>query len=347
MSKGSIFLIGPGFIGGEILSNLLNEGYSKITVLVRRESAAASFHQLGITTTLGTLEDSAVIQTQTALHDIVIHSATADHLPSVQAVLAGIAERAKNGFNTIYIRTSGASLLGDTAAGEYGSDTIYDDENPAMIDALPETADHRLMDLAIVNARARLGDKAKVAIMIPPLIYGVSNRDRRLSIQLPTIVRYSLKHGYAGQIGKGLSVWNQVHVADLARGYMTLLHWMKQTNANDVNNNPYWFCENGEELSWGECSAEIERALYHAGRIGGPEPKTVAPENYGDLFGENSRSVLGSNSRSRANRLRSLGWQPREKRTLESLVEDEIPILLKETGEWQGYKPEIASRGSR
>lgn len=347
MSKGSVFLIGPGFIGGEILSNLLKDGYTKITVLIRRESAAASFHQLGITTTLGTLEDSVTIQKQTALHDIVIHSATADHLPSVQAVLAGIYDRAADGLNTIYIHTSGASLLSDTAAGEHGSDVIYDDQNPAMIDALPETADHRLIDLAIVNAKAKLGDKAKLAIMIPPLIYGVSSWDKRLSIQLPTIVKYSLKHGYAGQIGKGLSVWNQIHVADLARGYITLLHWMEQTGTDDVNTNPYWFCENGEELPWGVFSAEIGRSLYQAGRIKDPEPKTIPPENYGDLFGEGSGSVLGSNSRSRANRLRGLGWQSREKKTLQSLLEDEIPILLKETGEWQGYLHEIASRGSK
>lgn len=107
------------------------------------------------------------------------------------------------------------------------------------------------------------------------------------------------------------------------------------------------YIENGEELPWGVCSAEIGRALYHAGRVKDPEPKTIPPEYYGDLFGEGSGSVLGSNSRSRANRLRGLGWQPREKKTLQSLVGDEIPILLKETGEWQGYLHEIASRGSK
>lgn len=333
MAKGNVFLIGPGFIGGEILSNLLNEGYINITALIRRESAAASFHKLGVNTVLGTLEDSATIQKQTSLHEIVIHSATADHLPSVQAVLAGIADRAAAGLSTIYIHTSGANLLSDSAAGEHGSDTIYDDENPAMIDALPDSADHRLIDLAILKAKASLADKAKFAIMIPPLIYGVSTRDRRLSIQLPTIVRYSLKHGYAGQIGKGVSVWHQVHVADLARGYMTVLHWMERTSANDVNSNPYWFCENGEELSWGQCSAQIGRTLHQAGRIKNPEPKTIPPENYGELFGDGSSTVIGSNSRCRANRLRRLGWEPREKKTLESLVEDEIPILLSETGE--------------
>lgn len=114
-----------------------------------------------------------------------------------------------------------------------------------------------------------------MAVIIPPIIYGLNTREKRLSIQLPTIVRYSLKHGYAGQVGKGLSVWGQVHVKDLARGYMTLLHWMEITPVPQVAENPYVFCENGQELSWGECSAEIGRILQKAGRINEAEPKTI------------------------------------------------------------------------
>jgi hypothetical protein len=39
---------------------------------------------------------------------------------------------------------------------------------------------------------------------------------------------------------------------------------------------------------------------------------------------------LGSNSRSRANRLRKLGWEAKEKLTLASLVQDEIPLILEQ-----------------
>ncbi|KAJ6099685.1 hypothetical protein N7467_001220 [Penicillium canescens] len=337
----SVFLIGPGFIGGEILDLLLQENYN-ITTLVRRQSAVADFDKLGVKTVIGTLDDDTITK-QVAVSDIVFHTATADHLPSVQAVLEGIRERENQGLETIYIHTSGASLLADTAAGNYKSDVIFDDENPAQIDALPDSAPHRLIDLAIVRARKELAKHSKMAIMIPPIIYGINSREKRTSIQLPTIVRYSLKHGYAGQVGKGLSVWNQVHVKDLARGYMTLLHWMETTSASEVVQNPYFFCENGQELSWGECSAEVGRILKDAGRLDDAEPKTIPPENYNDIFAEYTEIVGGSNSRNRANRLRKLGWKPSEKNTFASLAEDEIPTIMKETGGFSGYAKPVAS----
>ncbi|KAJ5464016.1 hypothetical protein N7475_007151 [Penicillium sp. IBT 31633x] len=337
----SVFLIGPGFIGGEILDHLINEKYD-VTTLVRRQSAIADFEKLGVKTVIGTLDDEIVAE-QAAISDIIIHTATADHLPSVQAVINGIKQREQQGLETIYIHTSGASLLADDAEGNYRSDVVFNDENPAQIDALPDTAPHRSIDLAIVRARKELSKHTKMAMMIPPVIYGVNTREKRLSIQLPTIVRYSLKHGYAAQVGKGVSVWNQVHVKDLARGYMTLLHWMEKAPVSQVTENPYFFCENGQELSWGECAAEIGRILKKAGRINETEPKTVPVGNYNDLFAGFTAVVAGSNSRNRANRLRALGWAPSEKRTFASLAEDEIPIILKETGDFNGYAKPVAS----
>jgi hypothetical protein len=50
------------------------------------------------------------------------------------------------------------------------------------------------------------------------------------------------------------------------------------------------------------------------------------------------------NSRSRAVRLRELGWKPQEKGWKESLIEDELPLLLKEDhSSYQGYAGAVAS----
>lgn len=339
---GSVFLIGPGFIGGEVVDLLLTTNYN-VTTLVRRESAVADFAKIGVKTVVGTLDDASVIKNQVAISDIIFHTATADHLPSVEAILDGVRQRAQMGLKTIYIHNSGASLVADTSAGDYKSDTVFDDENPSQIDSLPDSAPHRLIDLAIVRARQELAAHAKMAIMIPPVIYGVTTREKRLSIQLPTLARYSIKHGYAGQIGKGLSVWNQIHVKDLARGYMVLLHWMESAPIEEVAQNPYFFCENGQELSWGECAAEIGRILKKERKIDQSTPKTIPEENYGDLFGGFSGIVAGSNARNRANRLRKFGWAPLEKDTFASLVEDELPLILQETGEFNGYASVVAS----
>jgi nucleoside-diphosphate-sugar epimerase len=337
-----VFLIGPGFIGGQVLDILLEEGYD-VTTMVRRDAAAELMQKVGARTVLGTLEDKEIISQNVSQSDIVLHCATADHQPSVEAVLNGITKRAESGKSTIFIHTSGASLLGDNSAGDYKCDTVYQDDKPQQIDALPDSAPHRLIDLTIVKARERLGNKAKLAIMIPPLVYGVTTREKRLSIQLPTLARFALKNGFAGYVGKGLSVWSQVHVADLARGYVAIMHWLEGNTCDDIFTNPYFFCENGEEYSWGECAVEIGKALHEAGRLESPQAKMITEDLYGDVFAAYTPIVAGSNSRNRSNRLRQLGWQPRERTTLRSLHDDEIPMLLKETGEFNGYGAPVAS----
>ncbi|KAJ2548067.1 hypothetical protein EV175_004972, partial [Coemansia sp. RSA 1933] len=307
----------------------------EVTTLIRKESAAAALNKRGIKTIIGTLTDKPLIQQHVAASDIVIHTANADHLPSVEAVFDGIDQRAKENKHTIYIHTSGTGLLSDNNNNAFEGKIIFSDEEPDTIDALPDNAPHRPVDLTILRRRRALGNKAQVAIIIPPLIYGVSHPANRLSIQLPCLVRYALKHGYAGHIGEGRSVWSQIHVKDLARGYIALLHSLENSNvasADDALPNPYWFCENGHELSWGTCASEIGRVLHQLGCIEDPTPRTIPPDNFGDLYGDHSSMALGSNSRSRADRLRKLGWEAKEKQTLASLAEDEIPIILKEIG---------------
>ncbi|CAJ0551438.1 Ff.00g113680.m01.CDS01 [Fusarium sp. VM40] len=332
-TKGSVLLIGPGFIGLQILGELIAEGYP-VTTLVRREEARANLEKLGSKTILGSLDDSEVIRNATADADIVIHTATADHLPSAAAILDGIQDRAKAGKTSIYIHTSGCSAITDGGNGDYESQMIYQDDKPETIDSIADDAPHRSVDLAIVKARTELGAKAKISIILPPVIYG-KGKDNRLSIQITTMARFAVKHGYAGYVGGGNAVWGQIHVADLARGYMTILHYMESTSGDKVLENPYFFVENGDESSWMECAEKIGQALKDMGQI----PTSL----YNDLFGEWSLAVVGRNARNRANRLRALGWKPREKSTFDSLVTDELPIILAETSEFKGYSAPVAS----
>jgi hypothetical protein len=261
---------------------------------------------------------------------IIIHTATADHLPSVEAVLDGVRQRATKGLSTIFIHTSGSSVLDGGSVGDFEGNKIYSDTDPNAINAVPDDAFHRTIDLAIVKASQDLGDKAKLAIMIPPEIYGFNPRHRRLSIQIPTIARFALKHGYAGHVGKGLSVWSQVHVLDLARAYIVLLHHIESAEASTLVQNPYFFCENGKEISWKEVAEEVGQALYAKGLIKDATPKELKKEVWDDLFGEYTPAVMGLNSRSRAVRLRELGWKSQEKGTWESFNEDELPEILAE-----------------
>jgi nucleoside-diphosphate-sugar epimerase len=266
------------------------------------------------------------------LPQITVHTATADHLPSVLAVLDGIKTRAASGKSTIYIHTSGTSILDDNSNGSIASSTIYTDTDPAAINALPDTAMHRNIDLAILSAQQSLGEKAKIAVMIPPLIYGINPLHKRLSIQVPTLARFALKHGFSGHIGPGLSVESQIHVLDLARGYIVLLHHMESSPLSTFLANPYFFCENGQEYSWREVAEQVGKALYDKGLIADKQPRELEQKHWEDLFGEWTGAVLGLNSRSRAVRLRELGWECREKGIWESFAEDELELILGEDG---------------
>ncbi|KAM3418176.1 hypothetical protein BST61_g6379 [Cercospora zeina] len=348
----SVFIVGPGFIGWNVLDLLINEGY-QVTGFVRRKEHGEQIAKSGAQVIQGDLNDKDKITEQTAKHDITIHTATADHLPSAEAVLDGIKQRAAKGLPAIFIHTSGTSVLDDGALNAYKSDKIYHDDIRSEIDSVPDTGPHREIDLAIVKAQKELGEKAKIAIMIPPLIYGFNPSHARLTIQIPTLTRFALKHGYAPHVGApGLSVESNIHVLDLARAYMILLHHLETSPASQTLENPYLFCEStgNNEPSWYDVAKVIGEGLYSAGKIPDPRPREMKEELFGDAFGGFTGAVIGLNSRSRANRLRALGWEAREEKDWKrSFLEDELPVILKEEGEggngesFAGYKGIVAS----
>lgn len=329
MSTGkNVLVVGPGFIGWNVVDRLVSENY-RVTGLVRRAAHGQQLQLSGAKSIISDLDDSITIKNQTIQHDVIFHTATADHLPSVEAILAGVAERAKQGKSTIFIHTSGTSVLNDNASGEYEGDRIYHDNKREEIDSVPDDAPHRRIDLSILRAQKEIGDKAKIAIMIPPLIYGFNPQHRRLSIQIPTLTRFALKHGYSGHVGKGFSVESQIHVHDLARAYIVLLHHMESSAAAEFLANPYFFCENGHDTSWKAIAVMIGQGLHKAGKIENPEPRTIPESEYGDLFQEFTGATIGLNSRSRAVRLRELGWKPIDRSVGDSYEMFELPELLK------------------
>lgn len=117
MSSGrKVFIVGPGLIGWTVLDLLVADGY-QVTGLVRRQEHADGIKASGATPVLGDLNDRELIASQTAQHDIVLHTATADHLPSADAVLDGVKQRAAQGLPTTFIHTSGTSVLGEYRIG--------------------------------------------------------------------------------------------------------------------------------------------------------------------------------------------------------------------------------------
>ncbi|KIX06944.1 uncharacterized protein Z518_04920 [Rhinocladiella mackenziei CBS 650.93] len=324
-----VFIIGPGFIGWNILELLVDEGYS-VTALTRRQQHAEGIKQSGAVPIMGSLHDLHIIEELSAISDIIFQVATGDNLPLVHAILASVKTRAQQGKGTIYIHTSGAKVFDDGAKGMFRSDRIYHDDRRGDMDSVADDAPHREVDLALARAQEEWRDWLRLAIILPPEVYGYDSKHGRLSMMIPKLTRFAMKHGYAPVIGDGLSVETQVHFRDIVRGYMTVLHFLEKADQKDVLANPYWLCENGEEFSWKEVAEVIGRALHEAGKIQDPTPQQPPRELYHELCGERTESYMGLNCRARAVRLRKLGWEAREKGIWESYMEDELPVILKE-----------------
>ncbi|KAJ2978422.1 hypothetical protein NUW58_g7502 [Xylaria curta] len=256
MASKKALIVGPGYIGWNILELLVQENYV-VTGYVRRKEHGEQIKASGASEVIyGELSDKPLITKLTAAHDVVFHTATADDLPSVEAILDGIQQRADNGLNTIYIHTSGSAMTSDDARGAFKSDKVYHDNVTTEIDSLSDAAPHRQVDIPIVQAQKRLGAKAKIAIMIPPTIYGVNHKHGRLSMQLPALARYALKRGFSGYVGEGLST---------------------PSDDPQLLGNPYYFCEatGDNEPGWKEIAAGIGETLHKAGAISDPIPRTM------------------------------------------------------------------------
>jgi nucleoside-diphosphate-sugar epimerase len=329
-SPRSVFLLGAGYVGRHVIDNLLAAGHP-VTTLVRNKELANTLEKTGVKTLIGNLEDFETITAQAAQHEITINTSSSDDVPSVQAVLAGVRQRVAQGLPATYIHTSGTGLLVDDAKGRYKSDKIYSDDDPASIDALPLTAMHRDVDLTIVEAAREIGNKATIVVVIPPIIYGFNPTHKRVSMGLPALVRFALKHGFSGRVNEGRNVWNAVHVADLARAYMTLIDKL-DTAVPSAQENPYFFVDNGEDFSWAEAAEHVGRMLHQAGKIASPEPKAVEQHQLVDMFGPVTEMVAGGNSRCRSVRLPAMGWVPREKSVWAAMEEEELPYLIAAEG---------------
>jgi nucleoside-diphosphate-sugar epimerase len=321
-----VFLLGAGYFGRQIIDDLLAASYP-VTTLLRNKDLAATLSNAGVTTHIGSLSDHSTITSLAAQHPLIINTSSSDDVPSVLAIIEGIRQRVASGLPTTFLHTSGTGLLVDDAKGHYLSETIYSDNNPAGIDALPDTAMHRDVDLAIVAASREFGPKANIAIMIPPIIYGVNPAHGRVSMGLPPLVRFALKHGFSGRVNEGKNAWSAVHMRDLSRAYLLLMSKISSLSPS-VQENPYFFADNGYEFSWAEAAENVGRILHKLGKIESAEVREWKKEELGDVYGRGTELVAGGNARCRSTRLPELGWVPREKSVWDAVETEEAPFLI-------------------
>lgn len=316
--KTKIFITGAtGYIGGSVLDRLLRHKDAnnfEITAIIRNAQKAEGFKQYGVNTVVGSFSDVQLLEDLTAAADVVFDTVDADQLAGAKTMLRGFKRRhQETGIQPIFIHTSGTGLLSDNAAGLRDSDIIWDDADADQLEKLAPTAPHRDVDLELIKADQE--GYVKAYLVTPATVYGLASGRfvdagliHKHSIQLPSLIEASLDRGQAGMVGKGVNIWPNVHIDDVADLYIVLFDAIR-TNPDVVGHGRegYYFGLNGEHTLY-DVGKELGRALVEFGKNKSDEPSTFTPEEINKYF--NGSNYLGSNSRGKANRSLLIGWKP-------------------------------------
>ena len=131
------------------------------------------------------------------------------------------------------------------------------------------------------------------------MIYGHALGPPAQSVQIPALVRQAKASGVVRFIGRGLSRWSNVHIADVAALYVLALA--------KAPAGTFMYVESGEETL-----GEIAEAI--AVRLGLGAPQSWSAEEAIEAWGRNMAVFsLGSNSRVRGKAARKLGWLPTQR----------------------------------
>ncbi|MFE0755961.1 NAD-dependent epimerase/dehydratase family protein [Inquilinus sp. NPDC058860] len=298
----TIFLTGAsGYIGGAVALRLVKDGH-RIRGLVRSPDKAARLQALGIEPVRGELSDTALLAREAKAADAVVNAADSDDRTAVEAFLDALAGSGKP-----FLHTSGTSVVADDARGEWASDRIYDEDTP--VEPVPGKAARVAIDRLIVDAAGR---GVRSVVLCNSLIYGTGPGLHADSVQIPTLVAAARTSGVVRHVGRGLNIWSNVHVDDMAELYALAL--------DRAPAGAFTYVENGE-ASFAEAAAALARRLG----LGAPQPWPIDDAVATLGFGHAVYS-LGSNSRVRGKRARAeLGWAPKHA-SLTEWIENEMPV---------------------
>ena len=203
--------------------------------------------------------------------------------------------------------------------------------------SLPDQAFHRNIDKLVLDAGTRNSSVLKTAIICPPTIYGEGRGpDNVRSRQVYGLAKATLNNGYAPQLGKGLTEWDNVHVHDLSDLYVLFIEAALEHKSSDDaelwGKKGYFLAENGHHV-WGKVSEQVAVAAHKAGYIKTTEVKPMSVDEAKETAGFEALT-WGLNSKGFARRARKyLGWKPHG----ESL-EAAIPKIVEGEAELMGMK---------
>lgn len=302
MSQKTLFLVGPGFIGGTLLVKLKEARPDlKLHALTRRDDQAAELEKLGITPIRGSVDDNPEIVSEwAAKSDIIIHAASADDENGTAAIVKGLTSRPKGSPRAVYIQTSGNDELVNSARGMSAKSieekTISDLHlTDAQIDErIAKDAYHRQVDgplrEQLFNPEKEKEHNVVTSIMMPPMIYGIGAEPwKRISIQTPMLTRFMMQKGLVTLPEGHYGVWNCVWVHDLVDQYVSLLAHLEKTEPGQQTSH-YVFPAEKKPFVWKEhfdaVAGELKRLGHPIAKENGGKPRVLnSKEEFMEFIG--------------------------------------------------------------
>jgi nucleoside-diphosphate-sugar epimerase len=281
-----VFVTGAtGYIGGSVSTKLLEAGHEVIG-LARSDDTAGALKKRGIEPLVADINAYSPFIEVTKRVDAVINAANADNAFIVHALLDGM-----KGSGKTLIQTSGSSVVGTYDDGE-ASEKTFDEDTPFTPE--PEKAMRVAIDQQVLAAAQ---DGIRTVVIRPTLIYGRGIGVAGISVQLPKLIDIAKKHGVPRHVGRGLNIWGNVHIADVADLFMLALEKAKA----------------GSLLYAESAEANFKSVAQSIGRMlgMGDATKDWPIGEAVEGLGPGAYLSFGSNSRVRGKRSRELGWTPK------------------------------------
>jgi len=296
-----------------------------VVALVRNEEQQATVHARWpkVETVIGDLDDKELMIREGSKADVVLQTASADHIPGVLALIEGLSKRSPTpGF---LIHVGGTGMLNEVPNG-FGqpSTKVYSDvADLKEITSFPlENHVHRDVDMALLEAQQKFS--VPTAIVSPPMIHGVGLGPLKTrSIQVPFLIEATLKRGKGFQVLDGKNLWDQTHIDDIASAFILLVEEALKPNggAAQWGQNGYYFVA-GAQFAWKDVAEAVSKIAFDQGLIKTAQVDKLSVADASALHPW-APLIWGGNCRSRSDRIEKLGWKAKG-----SLFEESLPAMI-------------------
>jgi len=291
----NVFIIGAsGVVGSAVARKLVDQGHL-VHGLSRDQRSTEAIAALGATPVPGDLSDGRWLRARLLSADAVVYAAQLLLGPEQQLVRRMLGTLAGTG--KTFIMTSGTAVLARRTPDGTWSDECFAEDDPfTPLSWLAARAQTERM------VRQAAGEGVRSMVIRPGGVYGTTRNGH------PTWIYETVRTtGAACYVGRGLNVYTQVHIQDLARLFSLVLG-KGQAGA--------LYHAAGAEANFREMARAVARTA-------GCDTRSLSMTDAIDVFGKFRALVaFGTSSRSQAPRSRrELGWNPTEPDVIEEIEE--------------------------